>query len=166
MRALITLLLMMTNVCLWAGAVRVIGQPAPELTIDAIIQAPTGTTITLQALHGKAVVLDCWATWCGPCVEAIPHLNDLVDKTKDQPVQFIALTSEEPNAVRAFLEKNPLKAWVAADPDNSVAKDYRIPALPVAFLMDTSGTLRGLMEPGKITEDVVKRLIDGKPLTP
>jgi thiol-disulfide isomerase/thioredoxin len=145
-------------------AVRVIGRAAPELSIDAVVQAPTGTTITLEALRGKAVMLDCWATWCGPCVEAIPHLNALADRFRSKPLQFVALSNEDPAKVRAFLTSHPMKAWVACDPDNSTEKDYRTPELPITFLIDTSGTLKGMMPPSQITDEVLQHLLRGEPL--
>lgn len=58
-----------------------IGQAAPELGIEKFLQAPEGEK-TLSALKGKVIVLEFWATWCGPCVAAIPHLNQLHDSGK------------------------------------------------------------------------------------
>src|SRR5438552_2493476 len=108
---ILCLLILLCSVSTSAGpAIRVIGKPAPELTIDYIIQPPDGTTITLEALRGKAVVLEFWATWCGPCIDAIPHVNVLVEKFQGRPLQFLSVSSEEPEKVRAFVLAHPMKA--------------------------------------------------------
>jgi thiol-disulfide isomerase/thioredoxin len=58
-------------------------------------------------LAGTAVVLDFWATWCGPCIKAIPHLNQLVDEFAGRPVRFISVTYEKEEVVRPVLAKHP-----------------------------------------------------------
>lgn len=163
------LLLLASAFCLFvltgAGrAVRVIGRPAPDLTIDTLLQAPEGTTTTLEALRGKAVVLEFWATWCQPCVEGIPHLNELAGNMKDKPVQFIAVTSEDPATVKPFLSTHQLNAWVGCDLDHSLEQDYRVVELPICFLIDTTGTLKGMADPARLNADVLERLFSGEPL--
>src|SRR5262245_46570784 len=67
----------------------VVGEPAPPLTLERLLQAPAGAKADWSALRGHVVVLEFWATWCVPCVRAVPHLNDLAEQFKDQPVQFL-----------------------------------------------------------------------------
>src|SRR5215471_21366282 len=88
-----------------------IGDLPPPLGLEKILQAPDGKKVEWGALKGKVVVLEFWATWCGPCVAAIPHLNELADKFKEEPIQFIAVTSEDEKVVRRFLRNKPLHAW-------------------------------------------------------
>src|SRR4030095_15566093 len=75
--------------------------------------APEGAGLGWEQLQGKVVVLEFWATWCGPCVATIPHMNELADQFKGEPVQFVALTQEPEKTVAAFLPKTPIHAWVA-----------------------------------------------------
>src|SRR5262245_38056996 len=64
-------------------------KPAPDLQLDSYFSAPPDAPRSLAGLRGKVVVLEFWATWCVPCVAAIPHLNELAEKLADQPVVFI-----------------------------------------------------------------------------
>src|SRR5262249_33930918 len=59
-----------------------IGDNPPQLGLETILQAPAGTEATWASLKGKVVVLEFWATWCGPCIAAIPHLNEMADQFK------------------------------------------------------------------------------------
>jgi thiol-disulfide isomerase/thioredoxin len=82
------------------------GLQAPPLQIVKLLQAPSRSLANWEALRGKAVVLEFWATWCGPCAAAIPHMNKLADEFAGKPVQFIAITAEKQDAVDRFLAKN------------------------------------------------------------
>src|SRR6185437_7368319 len=94
--------LIATNSTLAVDSVRS-NQPAPALDLQQILRAPNGSRATWDALRGKVVVLEFWATWCPTCVKSIPHFNALVDELKDKPVQFISITDEDPATVRSFL---------------------------------------------------------------
>src|SRR5437879_6535769 len=107
-----------------------IGEPPPPIGLENILQAPEGTKATWAALKGKVVVLEFWATWCGPCVAAIPHLNELADKFKNQPVQFIAITDESEKIISTFLTRKPIHAWVGLDTDKSMFRDYSVTGIP------------------------------------
>jgi len=71
-----------------------VGEPAPEISLDLLLPERPVADVILHALAGKAVVLEFWATWCGPCIAAIPHLNDLAAKFENRPVVFLAVTDE------------------------------------------------------------------------
>src|SRR5438309_1150443 len=78
-----------------------VGQRPPLLSATALLQAPPGSKLDAEAVGGKVVILEFWATWCGPCVMAISHLNELAQKFKDKPVQFVAITAEDEATVAA-----------------------------------------------------------------
>ena len=67
------------------------GQPAPKLALKGWINAEP---MTLKKLKGKIVVLDFWATWCGPCLASIPHTNELMEKYADKGVVIIGVCAK------------------------------------------------------------------------
>jgi thiol-disulfide isomerase/thioredoxin len=112
------------------------GDPPPPLKLKTLLQAPEGTKASWGALKGKVVVLEFWAAWCGPCVGAIPHLNELAGQFKDRPVQFIAITDEDEKVIAPFLKKKPIHAWIGLDTDKSMFKDYGITSIPHTVVVD------------------------------
>lgn len=85
-----------------------VGSPAPPLTLKDVLQAPEHTNGTWEELRGKAVVIEFWATWCGGCVDNIPHINELAEKFASRPLQFISITDEmDVEPVKRFLERHP-----------------------------------------------------------
>lgn len=140
----------------------VIGQPAPPLTLEEILQAPDGAKATWADLKGKVVVLEYWATWCVPCVAAFPHINELADHFKDQPVQFIAITDEKSKLVIPFLKKKPLHTWVGLDTDRSTHDAYQVIPIPRTFVVDTNGILVHDTHPTKLTQEMIADLLAGK----
>lgn len=140
--------------------------PAPQLHIRELLNAPKGTTATWNSLRGKAVVLEFWATWCGGCVANIPHLNALAEKFKGQPIQFVSITDESKAVVARFLKEIPIDGWVALDSDDATFKAYGILGRPTTALVDSAGVVRAVT--GAVTsvnEDVLDKLIAGKELS-
>jgi thiol-disulfide isomerase/thioredoxin len=131
---------------------------APELTsIDASFP---GDKKTLAAYRGKVVLLDFWATWCGPCYTAFPSLSEWQKEYKDQGLVVLGLSRYEgrvegapaqPPAELAYLkrfrvkEKLTYELLVAADPTNQLT--YGATGLPTAVLIDRKGVIR-LIETG------------------
>lgn len=140
----------------------VVDQPAPPLKLDRILQAPDGAVATWDALGGKAVVLEFWATWCGPCVAAIPHLNELAEQFKDQPIQFIAVTAEAEDVVKPFLQKRPIRAWIGLDADKTTSKTYDVTSIPRTILVDSKGRVAAVTHPTAVTRQVLQDLLTGK----
>jgi thiol-disulfide isomerase/thioredoxin len=150
--------------------------PAPELEVAQWIdQKP----LTLASLRGQVVVLDFWATWCAPCREMMPHLDELYERHRAGGLAVVGLTqlygnasgvtpAEELGQLRAF--KRGLKIsygfGVASDAANHLR--YGAQTLPVTFVLDRRGVVRyasvGATDAtGQVLEGVVKRLLDEKP---
>ncbi|MBC7862889.1 MAG: redoxin domain-containing protein [Bacteroidia bacterium] len=146
----------------------VIGKPAPELELSESLQGPSVDQISLAKLKGKVVVLEFWATWCGPCVAAFPHINELVEKYKDKGVVFISISIDEgANAsekIKTLLKTRPLKTFVVKDAEgNLTQKKYNAVGLPTTILIDKNGNLDAVTYPTKLNEEVLGNLLAGKP---
>ena len=141
------------------------GDPVPSLHLEALLQAPGGSQITWAALKGKVVVLEFWATWCGPCRAALPHLNELTARYKNKPVRFISITDEEEWKVRAFLSVNPIAGWVGIDREGSLYKAFGFVSIPQTILVDRKGHVAALMQPSELTTAVLDNLLAGRPVS-
>ena len=86
------------------------------------------------------IVLDFWATWCGPCIQAMPQVDAAVRDFADQGVQLIAVNLEEtPKKITAMLERHKLDMTVALDRDGAVAGKYAATAIPQTVIIDREG---------------------------
>lgn len=143
-----------------------VGAPAPELAIEELLQAPDGASSTLARLRGKVVVLEFWATWCGPCVGVgRTHLNELAHTLRDEPVQFIAITDQKRALITRFLEKFPMRAWVGLDLDGSTFRDYGVRSRPATFVIDREGKLVARTYPTYLEAKHVREVLAGKATT-
>ena len=141
-----------------------LGEQPPPLHLQKVLQAPEGAKTAWPALKGKVIVLEFWATWCGPCVSAIPHLNELADQFTDEPVQFIAITDEDEHIITPFLKRRPIHAWVGLDEGKSTFKDYGITGIPHTVVVDKKGKIVAITHPTSLTEKILKDALAGRKL--
>ena len=116
------------------------GQPAPEFTLHDL----DGEPVWLSQFKGKVILLDFWASWCGPCISDLPHLRKIKERTAAQPVVFLNLSLDEDDAAwRKAIEKHEIEGvHVRAEGWGSeVARAYSVRALPSYFLVDSQGLI-------------------------
>lgn len=136
---------------------------APEVPLK-LLQADRPSLERWGDLKGKAVVLEFWATWCGPCIERFPRLAELAKKFAAKPVQFIFVTDESLEATTAFLKQRPVPAgWIAYDAKEAVAA-FNVTGRPMTILIDKSGYMQGEVFTTELDERVLEDLIAGKPV--
>ncbi|MDR3774643.1 MAG: TlpA disulfide reductase family protein [Terracidiphilus sp.] len=103
-----------------------------------------GQHISMDSLAGKVVLIDFWATWCGPCREALPHMQRIARKFDGQPlvVLSISLDSDE-TKWKSFVEKNGMTWLQVRDGgfNGAVAKKFGVNAIPATFSIDADGVL-------------------------
>lgn len=118
-----------------------------------------GKWLTLAPdLDGKFVLIDFWATWCGPCRRSIPHLNDLYNQFRDRLV-VIGISNESEAAVRRMTSPH-IDYAIGIDPLARTARAVGVTAIPDAMLIDPKGIVRFEGMPEYLTADGLERLMD------
>jgi len=115
------------------------GEPAPEFTLPLL----DGGTFELAAHRGKNIVLlDFWATWCGPCRAAMPALVEVAREYADKGVRYFAVNlREDPGKIRSYLKEAGLQIAVPLDKDGSVAQQYGVRGIPTMVIVDKDGVV-------------------------
>ncbi len=100
-----------------------------------------GRTLALSGFAGKVVLVDFWATWCGPCREEIPDLVKLREKLKDRGFEIFGVSMDEEGekAVRTFTAKQPITYPVVLNGGERPPKGWTVPGLPTAYLIGRHG---------------------------
>ena len=117
------------------------GSPAPELKFTHLLQAPAGVKVDWASLHGRAVVLEFWATWCVPCVADIPVLNSLQASLDPSKVQFISIDDEDAAVVQLFLKKRQMSGWLGFENSGTLLREYGVIGIPATIVIDPNGRI-------------------------
>jgi len=124
------------------------GMPAPDFEAELFSSKERESNavlskVKLSDLKGEIVVLDFWATWCGPCINALPVIASVTRKFADRGVKFYAVnTGETEQEVRAFLEKAEVKPEVMLDPTGAVADLFKTDAIPQTVIVGKDGIIQ------------------------
>ena len=113
--------------------------PAPDFTLKQL----DGKNLKLSELTGKVVLINFWASWCGPCVKEMPMLNELYKKY--QPLGFTVLgvnVEQNSDNARDFLAKNKVDFPILLDSRNEVTQQYKVIAMPTTVFVDRDGNMR------------------------
>jgi peroxiredoxin len=118
-------------------------KPSSALAPDFTLKTIDDQEITLSQLKGKVVLLDFWATWCGPCRESIPHLVNLYKTYRENGFEMIGISLDkgDPQVVRNFTKSMdiPYPVVIASE---KVVRNYNVTKIPTSFLIDKEGRIR------------------------
>jgi thiol-disulfide isomerase/thioredoxin len=118
-----------------------IGTDAPEVKLELL----DGGDVLLSQLRGKIVVLDFWATWCAPCMQTMPLVEEAIGEYDSEQVQLLSVNLEEPaDHIRSVMERHNLSAPVALDVDGLAALRYQARAIPQLVIIDADGKIHRL----------------------
>ena len=131
---------------------------------DIALPTAKGDTIRLSSLLGKVVLLDFWASWCGPCRVANRGLSKIYSKFKDKGFEIYSVSFDADRSDWLNAVKQDKISWLQVnDPDinrSSVALYWEVYSIPTTYLIDRDGTLLAMDLEGKNLESALKKLID------
>jgi thiol-disulfide isomerase/thioredoxin len=113
-----------------------IGQQAPDVTVTSM----AGKEVKLSSLRGKPVLLDFWATWCGPCRVSLPHTQQVATKHAKE-ITVLSISDEDADKIDAYFKQNGYKVAPYRDVDKSAQLHYKIETVPTFVVIDAQGNL-------------------------
>jgi peroxiredoxin len=137
------------------------GGPAPGFTLAEL----TGQQATLSQYKGQVVMVNFWATWCGPCQQEMPLLDQMYKKFKPAGFTLIGVNVDKEAApVKDLMARKPVSFPVLLDPANQVSKAYHVDEMPSSVIIDRKGEIRYIhrgYKPGDENEyqDRIRQLI-------
>jgi hypothetical protein len=113
---------------------------APAVVVPSLKDS---STIDLSQLKGKVVLLDFWASWCGPCRKSLPLYNDLGKHFAGQPFEIVAVSVDASKEdALGFLQKFPLDYLVGWDATGKLAETYEVPGMPSSYVITPAGVVQ------------------------
>ena len=122
------------------GGGNLVGAPVPELHVESL----GGKDLGVGDYSGKVVLLDVWASWCGPCKQELPMLDDMAKRLRGDGVEVLAVSvdQERANVVR-FLKARPhWSLTIAHDPKGAIADRLGPEKMPTSYIIDRDGIIR------------------------
>jgi peroxiredoxin len=117
-----------------------VGKPAPSFDVPG-----TSANVRLADLKGKVVYVDFWASWCSPCKQSFPWMNDMQAKYGARGLQIVGVTVDRKREdAEKFLASTPAKFMVAFDTNGKVAEAYKPKGMPTSFLIGADGVVRAM----------------------
>jgi cytochrome c biogenesis protein CcmG/thiol:disulfide interchange protein DsbE len=128
-----------------------LGRPAPAFSLANL----RGESVSLAQFQGRPVVLNFWATWCIPCREEMPLLQQAYERHQERGLAVLAVNFEEETAlIRPFVEELQLTFDILPDRQAEVSKSYRITGLPITVFIDRQGLVRHI-QLGQLKDDTL-----------
>ncbi|MEN6369558.1 MAG: redoxin domain-containing protein [Thermotogota bacterium] len=132
------------------------GSRAPDFTLRTL----NGESVTLSSYRGHIVVLDFWASWCGPCRTSMPALHALWEGYRDHGVVLIGISLDRTESdARTYLRANRydgmIAVWDSAKASQAVARAYGVVGIPRTFVIDADGIVRFAGHPATLSADLI-----------
>ena len=133
-----------------------IGYTAPDFTLQTI----EGQQVSLSDYRGKPVILNFWASWCGPCRYEVPAFNSFYDKYGNEGVSILAVnTQDNPDSALAYAKSDGLKFTIPVDPRGQVSSLYNVRGLPTTYFIDKDGIITSIkIGPFLFMEEIEDRM--------
>ena len=130
-------------------------EPAPDFELQAL----TGEIVSLSDFNGKPVLINFWATWCPPCVQEMPLLQEISDDYAGELVVLPVNGGDSMEQIRAFAEAYEYNLMFLADPENALSLEYSVRGFPTSFFIDVDGLVQGTYV-GMIDENIISYYLE------
>jgi peroxiredoxin len=134
-----------------------VGERAPDFELESL----DGDKIRLSDLRGKTVILNLWATWCGPCEEEMPAFQQFYQDHKDKDLEILAVNmtsfETEKDAIVPFVNKYGLTFPILLDKEAKVAKAYNIYNIPLSYFINADGVIK--QKAGPMTYEQMENML-------
>lgn len=122
---------------LFSACGQAVADKAPQFNLPA-----THGNVALQQWQGEVVLVDFWASWCGPCRESFPWMNKMVEKYSDKGLKIVAINlDQEHEDATLFLKNNPALFEVAFDPEATTPEAWGVIGMPSSFVVGRDGSI-------------------------
>jgi peroxiredoxin len=139
-----------------SGSPNFIGQPALDFQVTDL----NGQPLSLEKYKGQVVLLDFWATWCGPCLTEMPNVKRTYQKYKNQKFQIIGISLDRGKSdLESYIEKEKLTWPQYYDSSRQISNMYQVRSIPSTFLIDGNGIIRKTNLRGNALEYAVAQLV-------
>ncbi|MEY3479942.1 MAG: hypothetical protein RIQ71_717 [Verrucomicrobiota bacterium] len=129
-----------------------VGEDLPDLRVNYFGPSPE--------VEGKPLLLEFWATWCPPCRESIPHLNEIHAKYKDRGLMVVGVTDEPSAVIRKFQKDVPMDYAVATDTGGRLNEKMGVTGIPRAFLVNKDGKIVWEGHPMQLREEEIEKILE------
>lgn len=132
---------------------------APDFTLNTL----AGESLTLSELRGQVVILNLWASWCGPCRAEMPALQNTYAANAERGLTVLGLNStyqDNPADAANFAHEFGLTFPIALDVDGAVSRRYLLRALPTTFFIDRAGRIRSVIVGGPMSEATLQSTVE------
>ena len=137
-----------------------VGRTAPEYGALTLV----GDSVSLEELRGTVVLLNVWATWCGPCREEIPALQELYESHNSRGLEVVGVSIDgrgEVPSIRRFAADYGVTYPLWHDPEDRISTRYRLIGVPATFLLDRRGVIRWFhLGPVQVDDAALNRALE------
>lgn len=144
-----------------AGESLAVGAQAPALGVKKTLNVNGGRVFDVADLKGRVVVIDFWATWCGPCVASIPHVEKTWQKYKDKGVVVIGHTNETSQDLPSFIKQNRMTYPITIGAE--IGGAYGVRGIPHIYVIDHEGKVAWHGHPSELEDSVIDKVLAKAP---
>lgn len=140
-----------------------VGEKAPEIYVSHWIKNEPAD----KSLSNKYIVLEFWATWCGPCIDAVPHMNELQKEFAQEDLYFISMSYEPVAKIEKTLKRVDFHSIVTTDTSETTQRNFgdgegKVASYPMAVLIDNGGIIRWKGNPRDLNQKIMKRFLSNQ----